>query len=78
MALSGTAVLKEIKDAKRSGRREGISDERAACAELVRSKGCICARLRPGPESVVSVKLGSHDPACPIILAAAIEARGKE
>lgn len=66
---------------------ERLTEERIACAELVRAAGCSCrtaiGRWTFGADREIAIARlasGDHsfDPRCPIALALAIEARGKE
>lgn len=66
---------------------EGIAAERATCAKLVRSKGCICDALdlagwidgeQPTAKILDDGTVEEHSPACPIAIADEIAGRGKE
>jgi hypothetical protein len=70
---------------KRSGRpvHKEIARERAACADIVRSAGCICfdleaescaATLRRSGLTGNDLEVVTHDPRCPKALALSIEA----
>lgn len=66
---------------------KGADDEREAVIAVLGAAGCVCFDLDPAECRAVFRSNGkgdpggcveAHDPRCPIALAAAIEARGKE
>lgn len=69
-------LVAQLAEIAARNRLKDILAERAVCAELARSAGCLCHLIPRDPkEERLGVPRKDHDPRCPVALAAAIEAR---